>query len=91
MRAKYATAFLLSLLADVVATWNGYAVAHRHIITVAVLGFVLPFVNLLLVVYFIDEKTTWGRLKLTFTVALASSIGSSMTILTVTRLGLTGW
>ena len=82
---KYLITFILSVIVDFIASWNGYAIAHDQIMLSAIIGFFIPFFNLFCIIFFIDEKTFIGRLKLTLCVALAQSIGSTIMLLTVTK------
>lgn len=69
--------FSLSLVANFLGSWFGYAMTHNQIITQAILGLVLPFANLFYTISFIEAKSLKDRLKLTLASALALSIGST--------------
>lgn len=82
---KYLITFVLSIIVDFIVSWNGYAVAHDQVLLSAVIGFFVPFFNLFCIIFFIEEKTFIGRLKLTFCVAVAQSIGSTIMLMTVAK------
>ncbi len=82
---KYITVFVLSIATDFICAWSTYAVSHRQLLAAATAGFLIPFINLFSVVWFIDEKSFMGRLKLAATLALANSIGSVLMLTTITR------
>jgi hypothetical protein len=74
--------FSLSLVANFLGSWFGYAMTHNQMLTQAILGLILPFANLFYTISFIEAKSLKDRLKLTLASALALSIGStSMLIL----------
>lgn len=82
-RTKYVMTFFLSLAVDFLVAWDNYAMVHDRIVLQAVIGFAIPFFNLLCVAWFIEEKTLWGRVKLTTCVAFAQALGSTIMLLTV--------
>ena len=78
---KYLYVFLLSLLGDFVASCYGYLIAHEFILSQMFMGFILPFINFLSIKYFIDNKDTKERLKITFCCAAGMALGSTVMLL----------
>jgi FtsH-binding integral membrane protein len=73
--------FSLSLVANFLGSWFGYAMTHNQMLTQAILGLILPFANLFYTISFIEAKSLKDRLKLTLASALALSIGSTLMLI----------
>ena len=78
---KYMEVFLLTVLADFIASCYGYLIAHDYILTQMFVGFTLPFINFLSIKYFIDSEDTQERLKITFCCASGMVVGSTLMLL----------
>lgn len=75
----------MSAIADFWISLYSYSVAHGWITTQAVVGFFLPFINMVLWLWFIDTKDFWERVRLTLFSAIGLVIGSTTMLLIVTQ------
>jgi uncharacterized membrane protein YidH (DUF202 family) len=80
---KLISLFVLGIIIDFWACWYSYAVVHDWIILQAFLGFGLPFLNFLGAMWWIDEKDTKERLKMTTVTAFSMVLGSTLMLLMV--------
>jgi hypothetical protein len=74
---RYFFVFIASLLADFLLSVYYYAISHSWMGVVIGVGFVIPFVNMIFSVPFIEAKSIRERLKLTFVSACGMVIGST--------------
>ena len=80
-KKKLIIIFSLSLVANFLGSWFGYAMTHGQILTQALLGFILPFANLFYTNAFIEAKNFQERVKITLAASLALSLGSTLMLL----------
>jgi len=78
---KLLLVFLMSLIANFIGSWYGYAVANNQIFIQAILGLCIPVSNIFYVSYFIEAKTLKDRIKLTITAGLALSTASTLMLM----------
>ena len=78
---KLTTMFIAGVFIDFWANWYTYAIVHDWILLQAFLGFGLPFLNFVGAMWWIDEKDTKTRLKMTLVTAFAMTIGSTLMLL----------
>lgn len=81
VRPKYLLVLALAVVADVVAAVHFLSLARDWLALVNASGFMLPFVNLLAHVWFIEAKTLTERLAITTHTAVGICIGTTITIL----------
>ena len=79
----YLTVFVLTVITDFWANWYSYAIVHDWIVTQAFLGLALPFLNLPMILFFIDRKDMRVRFKLCAVSAVAMTIGSTLMLLMI--------
>jgi len=79
----YLTVFVMTVITDFWANWYSYAIVHDWIVTQAFLGLALPFLNLPMILFFIDRKDMRVRLKLCTVSAVAMMIGSTLMLLMI--------
>ena len=80
---RYTIVVVTSTFADFWASFYFYAVAHGWIVSQAIVGFCLPFMNLAFAIWFIQAKENSDRLKLTFFSSLGMTIGATLMLLVV--------
>ncbi len=80
---RYSFVVIGSAIADFWISLYSYAIAHGWMLTQALVGFLLPFVNFLFSVWFIEAKNNKERFKLTFFSAIGMVIGSSVALAVV--------
>jgi len=80
---RYGFVLVGSAFADFWISLYSYAVAHGWIITQAAVGFLLPFVNFIFSIWFIEAKENRERLLLTFYSAIGMVIGSTLMLLLI--------
>lgn len=80
---RYGFVLIGSAFADFWISLYSYAVAHGWIITQALVGFLLPFVNFVFSIWFIETKDNKERLRLTFFSAIGMIIGSTSMLLLI--------
>lgn len=73
--------FILSLGSDVIAAWHLRALVRDQTGPAMLSVFLLQFVNLIGLVFVVDDKTWRGRFCLTATTATAAAIGTYLVIL----------
>lgn len=81
--ARYLFVFLASTFSDFWTSLYFYAVTHAWIITQAVVGFWLPFINLAFAIWFIETKDWKERVRLTFFSALGMTLGATIMLLII--------
>jgi len=75
----------MSAIADFWISLYSYSVTHGWIMAQAITGFGLPFVNMILWLWFVDTKDFWERVRLTFFSAVGLVIGSTSMLLVFHR------
>lgn len=80
---RYGFVLIGSAFADFWISLYSYAVNHGWIVTQAVVGFFLPFVNFIFSIWFIETKDIKERLKLTFFSAIGMIIGSTLMLMLI--------
>lgn len=83
VRPKYLLVLLLSVVADFVAAIHIYGLAQDWMTITLFSGFLLPYVQYLGNVWFIDARTTTERMAITFHSALGIVLGTAATLLLV--------
>jgi hypothetical protein len=73
--------FITGFIADFFGTWMGYAIAHKQILTQAVIGFFLPFLTFVSMSFFVEAKTRAERFKITCATAFAFSLGGTVMLM----------
>lgn len=80
---KYASAFVLGIIADFWMMLYNYAVNHDWIFLQAPLCFGIPFIGFLISKWFIECKDNKIRMKIIFYEAMGNTIGTTLMLLFV--------
>lgn len=75
--------FITGLIADFLLTLMGYAIAHRWIVTQAIIGFFIPFLSFVSMTLYIEAGNRTERLKIVFVNAIAYSLGGTILFLMI--------
>lgn len=84
-RWRYPLVFVFTIIGDYVATWGNYAIATRNVTNAVISTSLMPFISLLSIVIFFEEKTLSGRFRLAVVYAIASAIGTLLMFYTVSK------
>ena len=79
------SSFICFLLSNFAGCLYEYALNHNWILTQAIVGASLPFINFPQALFFIEFKTTKERLKLSAVASIAMAIGGTLMSLLVYR------
>ena len=80
---RYFVVFLTSALADFWSSFYFYAISHHWIVIQALIGFWLPFINIISIAFFIEARDGREKLMLTTFSALGMTIGATIMLLLV--------
>ena len=75
--------FVTGLVADFLLTLMGYAIAHRWIVTQAIIGFFIPFLSFFSTTLYIEAGNRVERLKIILVNATAYSLGGTILFLMI--------
>jgi len=82
---QYGIVFASSAVADFVYTFYVYALSHDWLILALLSGSVIPFINFIGAILFVDAKSTRERLFITSLTALGMLVGGFITLFLVGR------
>lgn len=80
---QYGIVFMSSAVADFIYTFYVYALSHDWLILALLSGSVIPFINFVGAILFVDAKTTRERLFITTMTALGMLVGGFITMVVI--------